>query len=117
MTTPKGTRYGGRTKGTPNKTTQDLHEIAERLECNPFEVLLHYAKGDFKALGYEEHQSMVTKSGEVVMVLTITPELRQKSAKDACEYLFPKRKAIEHTGKDGEKLFTYEDYLKNLETK
>jgi len=117
MADKEGQKTGGRVKGVPNKSTQDLHEIAERLECNPFEVLLHYAKGDFDALGYEEHQIMVTKTGETVTMLTISPELRQKSAKDACEYLFAKRKAIEHTGKDGEKLFSYEDYLKTLENK
>lgn len=111
----EGKKTGGRAKGVANKITQELFDVAERLECNPFEVLLHYAKGDFEALGYEEYQIMVTKTGETVTVLTIDPALRQKSAKDACEYLFPKRKAIEHTGKDGEKLFSYEDYLNMLE--
>lgn len=107
-------KTGGRTKGVPNKKTQELHEIAEELGCNPFMVLLHFAKGDFEALGYDEHQSMVTKSGEVVMVLTIPPELRQKSAKDACEYLHPKRKAVEHSGSiDGNKIVTIEDYIRN----
>lgn len=90
----------GRPKGVPNKRTQDLFELAEKLECNPFEVLLHFAKGDYQALGYEERQFKTYGTGEdsyTIDELTISPELRQKSAKDACEYLFPKRKAIEHS--------------------
>lgn len=114
MADKEGSKTGGRVKGTPNKQTQSLHEIAEKLECNPFEVLLHFAKGDYEGLGYSEYQQRVTKTGEVVDELTIPPGLRQKAAKDACEYLHPKRKAIEHTGKDGEKLFSIEEYLKSL---
>lgn len=86
-----------RPKGSPNARTVQLHEIAEKLGCNPFEVLIHFAKGDFDALGYEKHQIKVTKDGGTEMELTISPELRQRSAKDACEYLYPKRKALEHT--------------------
>lgn len=71
----------GRPKGSPNARTQDLFDITERLECNPFEVLILFAKGDTESLKIEE----------------ISPELRLRAAKDACDYLFPKRKAIEHT--------------------
>lgn len=71
----------GRPKGSPNARTQDLFDITERLECNPFEVLIMFAKGDAEALRISE----------------ISAELRLRAAKDACDYLFPKRKAIEHT--------------------
>lgn len=104
----------GRKKGTLNKKTQDLMELTEKLNCNPFEVLLHFANGDYKALGYEETKTKIAADGTVFQELTIAPELRQKSAKDACEYLFPKRKAIEHTGANGEKLIGIEDYLKSI---
>lgn len=90
------TRKGGRAVGTPNKRTSDLLDIANRLDCNPFEVLILFAKGDYAALGYEEKERIVTKDS-IVEKYTITPELRQRSAKDACEYLHPKRKAVEHT--------------------
>lgn len=96
----------GRPKGSLNSRTQDLFDIAQRNNCNPFEVLIWFAKGDFEALGYEHHQIKVTKDGTTVTELTISPELRQKSAKDACEYLFPKRKAVEHTFENPEKLDT-----------
>ena len=115
MAVPKGVRIAGRQKGTPNKKTVELMELTEKLGCNPFEMLLLFAKGDHEALGLPEVTVVsVTESGEPIERLTISPELRQKSAKDACEYLFPKRKAVEVTGKDGEKLFSYEDYLKSL---
>lgn len=86
----------GRPKGSPNRKTQELMDIAERLECNPFEVLLLFAKGDFESLGYEK--ITYRTFGETTNTeLTISPELRQKAAKDACEYLFPKRKSVEVT--------------------
>lgn len=93
----------GRPSGSPNKRTTDLLDICERLNCNPFEVLVHFAKGDSEALGYED--KIDPETGKLVPN-EISKELRQKSAKDACEYLFPKRKAVEHTGADGLDLFT-----------
>jgi hypothetical protein len=89
----------GRKKGTPNKLTQDLMAKCDELGVDPFEVLLHFAKGDWKTLGYETETRLVSTSehGDIYEN-TITPELRAKAAKDACEYLFPKRKAIEHSG-------------------
>lgn len=97
----------GRPKGSLNARTVDLLEITEKLECNPFETLLLFMKGDHEALGLEKYTVVsVTKDGEPIEKLTIGAELRQKSAKDACEYLFPKRKAIEHTGMEGKDLFT-----------
>lgn len=88
-------KAGGRTKGTPNKSTREIQELAEKLECNPFEILLHFAKGDFEALGYEEHQTKAIAGGGMTEELTISPELRAQSAERACQYLYPKRKAIE----------------------
>lgn len=67
-------KTGGRTKGTPNKSTEALLEKCERLNIDPFEALLLIARD-----GDEE----------------IT---RLNALKEACSYLFPKRKAIEHTG-------------------
>lgn len=94
MANTTGKKHGGRVKGTPNKATQSLLEIAEKHDCNPFEVLILFAKGDFETLGLPERT--FKQFGENVSEeLTISPELRQKSAKDACEYLFPKRKSVE----------------------
>ncbi len=78
----KGRKTGGRQKGTLNKQTRELHDISARLEVDPFEILLLFAKADHKALGYRRKQD-------------ITPSLRAQCASDACQYMHPKRKAIE----------------------
>ncbi len=63
---------------------------------DPFEVVLLYAKGDWKSLGYEAECYFAEKpDGAVKMGYVISPELRAKCAQDACQYLHPKRKAIE----------------------
>lgn len=90
----------GRPPGSPNRRTEELFHLAEKHDCNPFEILILFAKGDFKSLGYEEFQKKIVgkgESAEMVEELTISPELRQKSARDAAEYLYPKRKAVEHS--------------------
>lgn len=105
----------GRKKGTPNKVTQNLMELADKLEVNPIEVLLLFAKGDHESLGYEKtHVVGFDKMGQPITEDTIPPKLRCDAAKEACGYLFPKRKAIEHTGKDGNPIQyqSLEDFLR-----
>lgn len=83
-------KTGGRKKGAKNKITialeEGLHEKAKRLGVDPFEVLCLFAKGDHKALDEP---------------FPIDPRLRLRAAGEAAEYLYPKRRAIEMTGKDG----------------
>lgn len=91
-------KTGGRQKGTPNKKTQALMEKCELLGVDPFHIQLLFAKGDWKELGLPEHQvRFITEGGAEVLEPSISPELRQKAAKDVCEYLYPKRKALEHS--------------------
>ena len=92
-------RLGGRAKGTPNKNALPLKEMAEKLNCNPFEILLRFAMGDWNGLGYKAEATYApTQKGEVIEKPTIPPELRVKAASEAAQYLYPKRKAIEHSG-------------------
>ncbi len=91
----------GRAKGTPNKQTQELIELAERLGVNPFEVMLNIVKNDWQALGYDSPTVTRATLEGVVEVERITVELRAQCAQNACSYLYPKRKAIEHSGPDG----------------
>jgi hypothetical protein len=86
----------GRKKGTPNKDTSSLIERAAQLKIDPFEIMLFFAANDWKRLGYDG-PTMVkyTRDGSPYEVDRISPELRQKSAADASQYLYPKRKAIE----------------------
>jgi hypothetical protein len=92
-------KFGGRAKGTPNKTSLPLHEKAKELGCDPFEILCRFALGDWEGLGYKsEFIFTPTQKGEVVEKPLIPPELRSKAAAEAAQYLYPKRKAIEHSG-------------------
>jgi hypothetical protein len=89
----------GRPKGAKNKRIVDLYEILEKHDFHPFEALVLFANGDLEALGLPQYTTVsVTKDGEPIERLTITPELRQKSAKDAARHVVPELKAIEHTG-------------------
>jgi hypothetical protein len=114
MVMTKEVKKIGRPAGSPNKRTEELFHLADKHDCDPFEILILFAKGDYESLGYPQTKTITTKDGSTFEEWTISPELRQKSARDAAEYLYPKRKAIEHTGKDGEKLPTFEDYIKGL---
>lgn len=93
---PKGAKFGGRQKGTPNKATAAAQEVAARLGVDPFEVLLLFAKEDWKALGYEAREKeRFNAAGSTTFEFIISPELRQRAAEKACEYLRPKLKAME----------------------
>jgi hypothetical protein len=87
----------GRKKGTPNKKTVEAQEIAKRLKCDPFELLILYAKGDWKALGYKSETVTKFIGNNMVEEPVISAELRATSARNACEYIYPKRKAIEQS--------------------
>jgi hypothetical protein len=92
-------KYGGRGKGTPNKNTLPLQQLADKLGCSPFEILCRFAIGDAKGLGYAtDIVHSTTSKGEIIEKPLIGPELRIKAASEAAQYLYPKRKAIEHSG-------------------
>lgn len=94
---PKGAKFGGRTKGTPNTKTVEAQSIADRLGIDPFEILLKFAAGDWKGLGYDSATTTrVTDKGSVITEDIISPELKSTSAGKAIEFLYPKRKAIDH---------------------
>lgn len=96
MGPPKGVRVAGRQKGTPNKKTQDLLDKANELGVDPFEVVLFYAKRDWKALGFSsETITRCAKGGETFEEDRITAKMQLDAATDACQYLYPKRKAVE----------------------
>lgn len=84
-------------KGIPNKRTVALAIRAKELGVDPFEILLLFAKGDWKALGYEAECYFSEKpDGAVKMGYVISPEMRVVAAKEAAKYLYPHRKSIEH---------------------
>jgi hypothetical protein len=97
MAAPKGhPKWGGRKKGSANQDTQAIEERAQELGVSPFEVLLLFAKGDWQNLGYAAKcTTKWTGSGIEYEEDVITPQMRLLAAKEACQYLYPKRKAIE----------------------
>jgi hypothetical protein len=100
----KGKKTGGRKKGTPNKKTLNASIIAEEIGVDPFQVLMHFVVGDYESLGIPELSSVLTKEG-VVEKLSITPEMRLSAAKEACQYIYPKRKAIEQVSEINQKTY------------
>lgn len=79
MSWPKGKPRAegvGRKKGTPNKKTQSLMELCDSGGFTPFEDMLKLT----------HHPD---------------PELSFHALKEVCQYLYPKRKALEHSGPDG----------------
>lgn len=91
-----GKREGaGRKKGTLNKLLTSVADMLDEMNCNPLQNLARVANG-------EKHLAQVAAGvlGEVY------PTLDQMVAanKELAQYVAPKRKAIEHTGTDGEPL-------------
>ena len=72
-------KQGGRRKGSKNKRSLLPMHRAEELGVDPFELLLYFAKGDAEKLGYK----------------SISIDLRLIAIKEACQYIYSKKKAIE----------------------
>lgn len=111
MGAPKGRKKaGGRAKGTQNKKTLALYgsieERSKALGVDPFEIMLLFAKGDWRALDYpSEMRETRAIDGKVVKGTEyITPAMRLDAAKDACKYLYAQKKAVEHSGPDGKSI-------------
>lgn len=69
----KGKKTGGRSAGTPNKKTQTLLQICEEEGIDLFRALLKIAKNN-------------------------THEKNFEAIKEACQYVLPKRRSLEHSG-------------------
>tara|TARA_R110000803_G_scaffold80954_1_gene146824 strand:+ start:861 stop:1175 length:315 start_codon:yes stop_codon:yes gene_type:complete len=70
----EGKKYGGRVKGTPNKSTQSVNDKLAALGCDPIEGLVKLAVIGMESQDYE---------------------LAFKCLKELAQYALPKRKAIE----------------------
>lgn len=97
-----GEKTGGRAKGKPNRDRENLLALSEKLGVDPFEVLLLFAKGDWHALGYKSETYVSGEGkGSVSYKYFIDPSVRAKSASEACQYLFAKRKTVEVEAPNG----------------
>lgn len=116
MSWPKGKprpENAGRKKGTPNKKTQAIQDILDRMGCNVFEGMAKIAMGRIpcgtchgkgktpvKALD-GTHYDRVCESCYGSLLEKVTPQTRANMYAELAQYIAPKRKAIEHTGADG----------------
>lgn len=102
MVMPKGKKFGGRAKGTPNKDKAVLLARALELGMDPFETLIHFANGNWKQLGYENGLKCVGigADGKPIFVPLINPDMRINCARAACEYVHPKLKSLELKAND-----------------
>ncbi len=83
----------GRPRGASNKRTLELQELARKLDFNPIEMLMYFAKGDWQALGYESDVYIKeTPTGEVKLGYVISPEMRLAATKEVAPYLYAKLK-------------------------
>lgn len=92
----------GRKKNTRNKDSVPLKQKAAELGIDPFEILLYFAAGDWKKLGYTSETYTVYSKDVSNEEYTIQPSVRAKAAGEACQYIYPKLKAVEHSGPLGE---------------
>lgn len=96
-----------RPKGNKNKKTLEFVERAEALGVDPIDVMLLFAKGDWKALGYKAEMYVASEGKDSSsMKFTIDPAIRLKAASEACQYINAKKRHVEVTGKDGAPLET-----------
>ena len=73
-----GERRGGRGKGTPNKKTQAVAEVLGELGLDP-----------------------IKQMAQIAMDERVEVSIRVQVLKELCQYIAPKRKAVEITGEDG----------------
>jgi len=112
---PKGTRIGGRKKGTPNKASRTVKERLAVLGCDVIEymaltvnnnvpcgVCRGSGKTKFQPAGSERFSGERTcQSCWGSKLERLTPRERLDSAKALLAHTEPMLKAIEHTGTDG----------------
>lgn len=106
----------GRPKGVKNIRSFNAEILAERLGCDPLEILLRFAKGDWEGLGYDsEVYHLETEKGPVKECFVITPNMRLTAAKEAVKYLHAAKHSAEiTTGDEGFRIIV-EDYSKKNE--
>lgn len=102
------TKVGGRVKGTPNKKTEWIFELCEKLEFDPVETLIYIAKGDWQKLGYKSE--VLIKSGfqgAITEELVVSMDHRTDAAKHLMKFMYPTRKAVDiNTESENGKGFT-----------
>lgn len=90
--------HSGRKKGTPNKKTVELLQTLQKYNFDPAEALVHCYKEAQKIFEYRK------KRGNLAGALVALDRMESPAA-ELAQYVFPKKKAIEHSGEVGVKTF------------
>lgn len=100
-----------RQKGSKNRRTQMIEDIAYRFDMDPFEILMMVACGDWKGLGYDSAtKTSFAASGIEFEEPWIKLSDRVLAAKEAAGYLYSKKQSVAlSTGDTGLKIII-EDY-------
>ena len=88
----------GRKKGTPNKKTVAFQQLLEKHNFDPGEELI-YVYNETKSL-YKMHRKKKSYQSALDAL-----ENMQTTADKICQFVYPKKKAIEHTGEVNVKTF------------
>jgi hypothetical protein len=91
---PGHKKHGGRKKGTANKNKCDAQMLAAQLGIDPLKVLLFFCNGDWEKLGIDARK-LSDKDKAFFKI---------NGAREALQYIIPKKKAVEHSGPGGEPL-------------
>lgn len=89
----------GRKKGIPNKNSKEVAALVASNNCDPVKFLCALINNDWKMAGYKsEFEDQLTPKGDIIQKPVITLDHRVRAALDIMNYIYPKRKALEHTG-------------------
>ena len=106
-----GKREGaGRKKGVPNKKTQVIEDLLESLNCEPLRILAAVANGEPLhariGVGLPGKTAGGSEQDYDFVEMEVSPTLDQRiaAAKELCQYVYPKRKAVEHSGPNGQEI-------------
>lgn len=87
-----------RPAGTPNSKTLQAIGALNRKGCDPLEILADIAMGNQIKCG------SVVEGAPLQIEVIPTLDHRLNAAKELCQYIYPKRKAVEHSGIDGDEI-------------
>lgn len=114
---PDGRVNNGRPVGSPNKRSGMLRDRLKAMGCDPVEITARIAMNDvpcgvcrgklktkYRIPESDDLAERVCMSCYGTGMESVNPELRFKASAELLSYIEAKRKAIEHTGADGEEI-------------
>ncbi len=111
----KKKKYGGRVKGTPNKDTSYIQERCNALGLEPIDAIIYFAMGNYEALKLPEYFEKQGFQGITTMEPSISVDHRIDCLKTLVQYIYPKRKAVEHSVSEESKgSFTFNYNTKSM---